>query len=526
MVFNSSELKKKIVDSRCNDKDNLLLYCDMLVKCALAEGNDSDVAYAYLCMAEFSYYVKRDMVGLDLYLNNAKVHLSMEPSRDLIQYYTLKAMNNDSTYDLLSRLDSYLEIIRIGGIIGDELNVITANGNIAELFHLCHDYETALTYGITVYEQYKKLPNARDINKTILLTNIVECSCYVNNFDKTLYYIEELEGIPDTFDRYKIYLNICYLRYYSMNHLTEEALRTEKILFEQLKGLDANRDTKYECLIIMIEAMSTIGEAKEMEQLILYMEATFKEEDANRWLQIQKMRVEYYTMLDDKVALGKLYKSYIKANEQVEKANQATKIKGVRANLEILNTLHKEEALLVNNRSLETELMVDAMTGLYNRRYFNFTLSKLQQEKTLQYLGFAIFDVDYFKEYNDVYGHLKGDQVLIKVGQALKNTDDERIIPCRFGGDEFISIFVNMSDEEIEQYIVGVMEQLEQATIPHTSSKCKPIVSLSIGYGTGIVCENFNQNQLLERIDQALYGAKRRGRDTFVKIRAAGGRRE
>lgn len=526
MDINVSDLKKKIVDSKLNDKDSQLIYSNLLLEHALAEGKDEDIACAYLWLADYSYYVKKDMIGLDLYLDKAKMHLTMEPSSDLIQYYTLKAMNNDATYDLLSRLDAYLEIINNGKIIGDELNVAIANGNIAELFHLCRDYQTALTYGITVYEQYIKLPKARDVNKTILLTNIVECSYYVKDAEKAWYYIKELEKILATFAHYKIYLNICYLRYYSMKQMVTDTLRLERILFDQLKSADANLDTKYECLIIMMEAMLTICAAKEMEKLILYIESIFNESDVNRWLQILKMRIEYYTMIDDKIALGKQYQIYVKTYERVEKANQETKIKGVRANIEIQDIKRQKETLLVNNRSLETETMIDEMTNLYNRRYFNTVLLKLEQDKTLHYLGFSIFDVDFFKEYNDTYGHLMGDEVLINVAQILKNTKDKRITPCRFGGDEFICIFVNMSDEEIENYIIGVMNQLKETPIPHSSSKCTNVVTLSIGYGMEIVSEELNQKQLLERIDHALYVSKRRGRDIYTRIRMEGGKHE
>lgn len=526
MDINVSEQKKKIIGSKTSRKNDWMADCELLLKHATAEGNDEDIAFAYLWMAEYSYYVEKDMEGLDLYLNKAKAHLSMEPSQNVIQYYTLKAMNNDATYDLLSRLDAYFEIINNGKQIGDELNVVIANGNIAELFHLCHDHRTALTYGITVYEQYKNLANAGDENKTILLANIVEASCYINDEDKALRYIEELEKIPDTFAHYEIYLNICYLRYYSMKRMHEETLRIERALLDRLKSIDANLDTKYECLVIMLEAMLNIGAAQEMEELILYAESIFDESDTNRWLRMQKMRIEYYTLIDDKPALGKQYQVYVKAYEQVEKANLETKRKGVRASLEIQSLMREEEKLLVNNRSLKTESMLDGMTKLYNRRYFNLLLVELRQENTLQRLGFAIFDVDYFKEYNDVYGHLEGDGVLIKVGQILKNTEDERITPCRFGGDEFICAFANMSDEEIEHYIVGVMKQLKEAAIPHSASKCADVVTLSIGYGAELVGAQFNKDELLEKIDLALYGSKRKGRDTYTKIRMAGGRRE
>lgn len=521
-----NELKTKIIESISLDRSKQLTYCNMLLQHAKNINADEDIAYAYLGMADYSYYVTRDMHALDEYLDKAKQYLTTMPSANLVQYYTLKAMNNDSTYDFLNRLDAYLAIIKNANEIDDQLNVVTANGNIAELFRLCRDYQMALTYSVTVYEQYKKLPNARDVNKAILLTNIVEISCHAKDTNKALYYINELKKIPDTFDRYQIYLNICLLRYHSIQGLIEDALKIECTLRNQLRSVDISHDTKYECLMIMFEAMVSIHATQRMEGLILFMESIIDKSDINRILQIQKNRIEYYTMIDDKILLGQQYKSYVKTYEQVEILNRETKIKGICANLEIQTIRRNEENLLIDNRSLENDSMIDMMTTLYNRRYFNKVLLDLQHDATLHTLGIAIFDVDYFKEFNDIYGHLKGDQALTKVGKILKNTTDDRVIPCRFGGDEFICIFTNMNDEEIVSYIVDVMDQLKSTSITHIASKCANIVTLSIGYGMEHVNECFNQNEFLEKIDQALYGSKRKGRDTYTKIRMAGGRRE
>lgn len=522
MSIKVSELKKQIIERNFDDRDNQLVYCRMLLEHAQKEHNEEDIAFAYLWIADYYYYVKRDMNALQANLELARKHMTSQPSRNLIHYYILKAMNNDSTYDVLSRLDCYLEIIKNARALNDKLSITTANGNIAELFHLCHDYKTAQTYSVTVYEQYKVLENARAYNKAILLTNIVELSYYANDASKALYYIEELKNLHGDFKLYPIYLNICYIRYYTMTLQMEDTQRLERELLQQLKLVEANRDIKYECLIIMIESMLAMKAADEVFELIQYMETLFSESDINRWLQILKMRIEYATLLHDTEMLTNEYKRYIKAYELVEKANQDTKIKGLRAHIEIQNIMKHEETLLVDNRSLENESMLDMMTKLYNRRYFNNCLVKLQQRTSLQSSGFALFDVDYFKEYNDVYGHIKGDQVLIQVADILKNTNHKNIIPCRFGGDEFICIFIDMDEEAIEAYIRNVMKQLKATAIPHIASKCTSIVTLSIGYGMRSIHEGFHHDELLEEIDKALYVSKQKGRDTFTKSRTDG----
>ncbi|MEG0176379.1 diguanylate cyclase [Anaerorhabdus sp.] len=510
------ELKTKVMTNNFLSREEHLETCNTLLKYVLEENNNDDIAFAYLALASYYANIAHDTNELNYYMKKAKTVLSMEPSENLIMYYTLKALNDGTTFDLLGRLDSYLEIIRIAGILGIESRAYFAYGNIAELFRLCQDYETALDYSIGTYEKYKSYTEDYTNNKVITLTNIVELLNYIGKIDDVPFYIEEIEKLNWNSKVYPILLNICYLRLYSMSNDSDKSIKLNNNLLNILSDFSSSKSFKYDCLAIMVDAMMHVCAYDEVNKLIVYMEELFKCDDKSEWMQIQKLKIEYYEKTHNDEALKYQYLKFLKAYEIVESENNLTKIAGIRAHIEIQNIIKSEEKLIDDNASLKNDSMMDVMTQIYNRRYLNTFIASLSNGK-IKTVGFAIFDVDYFKEYNDTYGHLSGDKVLIEIANILRNTDNNNIKPCRFGGDEFICIFIDMRDEEVEAYIKKVLKELNEKALPHESSKCSNHVTLSIGYGVSSVNKNLNIKDLLMEIDNVLYNSKRKGRNTYTK---------
>lgn len=519
------ELKNKIANNSFSSREDRFDSCNELLTLTLKENSKDDIAFAYLSLASYYANVAHDMTLLSQYMQKTREYLSMEPSVDLIAYYTLKALSDDTTFDLLSRLDCYLEIIRIAEILNIESKAFFAYGNIAELFRLCQDYETALEYSIETYDKYMSSEENYANNKVITLTNIVELLNHIGKVDDVPFYISEIEKLNWESKVYPILLNICYLRLYSMQKDKEKAVQLNQKLLTTVKEFPANKNFKYDCVINMAEAMMYVEAFDEVLTIVEYMEELFSSEDVNEWLQIQKIKIEYYEKTHNEDNLKYQYINFIKAYENVETENQSTKIAGIRAHIEIQNIIKHEEKLLDDNASLRTDSLVDVMTQLYNRRYINTFLMNISDDQKLKSIGFAILDVDYFKEYNDTYGHIKGDQVLIEISNIIRSIaslSPDCIKACRIGGDEFFCIFLNTSEDEVETYIKEAVNQLSIKAIQHETSKCANRVTLSIGFGVEEMTPDFNPQRLLEKIDAVLYNSKRSGRNTYSKYVSEG----
>ena len=176
----------------------------------------------------------------------------------------------------------------------------------------------------------------------------------------------------------------------------------------------------------------------------------------------------------------------------------------------------RERVLMSRSDRISREALVDGLTGVYNRKYFDQKLAmELERaQRSLAPLSLVMMDVDCFKAYNDTYGHPAGDRVLVSVADAARQQVNRSTdVMARYGGEEF-AVVLPASDKAGAQIIAEKIRQAVQALdIPHSASQVAPHVTISLGvacYDTRAAC---TAQELLEMADQALYNAKRAGRN-------------
>jgi two-component system chemotaxis family response regulator WspR len=184
---------------------------------------------------------------------------------------------------------------------------------------------------------------------------------------------------------------------------------------------------------------------------------------------------------------------------------------------EAFRALEESRAKLAEaNRTLQKLSALDGLTGIANRRSFDETLKKewnraMRGEKTI---GLIMLDIDFFKLYNDHYGHQGGDECLKKVATGLDSTiHRETDFLARYGGEEFSAI---LPDTDLEGAVIVAEEMrhaIEALRVEHAKSKISDIVSISIGVSAVVPQKGTEPEILVAAADQALYKAKEDGRD-------------
>ncbi|MBE9158711.1 diguanylate cyclase [Nodosilinea sp. LEGE 06152] len=178
-------------------------------------------------------------------------------------------------------------------------------------------------------------------------------------------------------------------------------------------------------------------------------------------------------------------------------------------------------SLEVVNSQLEQLSHLDALTQVPNRRYFN---SKLEQEWTRlqrnqQPLALIMIDVDYFKRFNDGFGHLAGDRCLQSIAQAVKDVLQRPVDElCRYGGEEF-AVILPETDHQGATHIVRNIQQAVQKlaiSVPEPFPPPTPFVTVSLGIAVQVPNSESTIHNLIDQADEALYIAKRKGRNTWV----------
>lgn len=171
------------------------------------------------------------------------------------------------------------------------------------------------------------------------------------------------------------------------------------------------------------------------------------------------------------------------------------------------------------NLKLEQASYTDSLTSLFNRRYFNMVFER-EFKRALRSgnpFVFMMLDIDFFKQYNDTYGHLQGDQALQAVAKALRTTlQRPGDYPFRLGGEEFGIIITDTDYEHAQAMGERVRANVEGLKIEHKGSKAAPILTVSVG-GICIVPTLYMSDEaLIHAADTNLYAAKERGRNQVV----------
>lgn len=169
-----------------------------------------------------------------------------------------------------------------------------------------------------------------------------------------------------------------------------------------------------------------------------------------------------------------------------------------------------------NIQSLKQMVNIDALTGLYNRRYFSQHLEEQWKwaKNNSQSVSLILLDIDHYKLFNDTYGHLAGDDCLKKIAKYLSSFNEPPLnFVSRYGGEEFCLLLISRSQDEVVRISEKIREDVLNLKIPHETSPTHKYVTVSIGIASIFPNKETTSQQLILLADRALYCSKNNGRN-------------
>ena len=163
----------------------------------------------------------------------------------------------------------------------------------------------------------------------------------------------------------------------------------------------------------------------------------------------------------------------------------------------------------------------DVLTGIYNRRFMEENLKRVIKliSRSGGMLSVLMLDIDYFKKYNDTYGHSKGDTCLRSVAETVAGTlSRAEDFVARYGGEEFVVVLPHADAEGARMIADKIIKNIQALSIPHEKSDAASCVTVSIGITTGNVQHGQNYEDYLKRADRALYISKDYGRNRYTYL--------
>jgi len=264
-----------------------------------------------------------------------------------------------------------------------------------------------------------------------------------------------------------------------------------------------NRNTQITVLLCVVALLATIFIglliARWLTQPLLQLSATAKEIARGEW----NRAIE----LDRADAIGDLSRSFSTMARQLEESFTTLEQRIEERTIELIHL----------NQELQRLANIDSLTQIANRRYFDRHLEKEWQRlaREQQPLSLIMCDVDYFKRYNDTYGHQAGDRCLQQIAQALTQIVQRPAdLVARYGGEEFVIILSNTDTKGATYLAQRISITLREMQIPHHASEKKQVTT-SMGIATTIPSSRNTPQLLIAATDRALYAAKSQGRDCY-----------
>ena len=175
-----------------------------------------------------------------------------------------------------------------------------------------------------------------------------------------------------------------------------------------------------------------------------------------------------------------------------------------------------EEQLLALQKQLEEYSYKDGLTGINNRRMFDSVLDVewASAQRTRRPLSLILLDIDFFKQFNDHYGHIRGDDCLRQVAEVLGQAATRpRDCLARYGGEEFVLVLPETDAVAAQKVAERCRHLVGQLHIPHEQSNVAPLLTISLGVGTIVPGPDDAPSAFIEAVDRLLYRAKQQGRN-------------
>jgi diguanylate cyclase len=219
---------------------------------------------------------------------------------------------------------------------------------------------------------------------------------------------------------------------------------------------------------------------------------------------------EQLSVAADREQVMKVVDTLVKTTHEMRDTTRALEERLTLSKTEISNLQQSLEAI-------RQESLTDPLTGLGNRKYFDRSIDSAIESALItgEPLSLLMFDIDYFKSFNDSYGHLTGDQVLRLVGMSLKQSIKGQDITARYGGEEFAVVLPNTALRQA----LTVADHIRRAVMSKELKKKSTgeiLGRVTISVGVSMLKPGDDADSLIERADACLYAAKRAGRNRVV----------
>lgn len=518
------ELVKEIAECRCRKGGAYMENCKKLIKIGRDSRDSYLLGFACYYQAE-GYFCLNDYQNMINSLTEGIVNqLEASQWRLLVRSHNAMGIDAVNRGNATVALDQYITALAYGKKYEYPYETALVNSNVGRLYMSFGEYDAAVHY---LKKASQTFWNYRDdffgkINLATAYASLGRCSLFRKNLKEAEEYEEKIHqaGKEAEFNYFMTRGLSAKIRH-EQGRWQERDQYIENIV-QNLKGFQTLIDS-HEDVFDFLDFLLEIKKYQELEKVFPKLDRMAEESGiTNLKIELLRRQAVYYRAVQEREnyleVCARLYEeSEILKEEGVSVFHRATEL---RFSLE--RARKKEKELLKEKQILQERSEKDALTGLANRYKLNDYTGKIfdKARERQDMLSVEIFDVDYFKQYNDTYGHQAGDDCLKEIGKILGGLmqRDQNIFCARYGGDEFIVIYYGKTDEEILSLSKELRQKVLDLKLEHKESQESEYLTISQGIRSGIPEHQHRMWDYLCAADKALYCVKKKKKNSICLI--------
>ena len=522
------ELIELVKKSENTDTEATKRYCKKLIELGKQEENTSILGFAYYYLAK-AYIFENKYAKFNKYLILGLRYQQLNSMGNLLaRSYNLLGINSDNQGDLPSAIDYYLTSINYSKENDLCYEEGLASCNIGQLYMGLKEYRKAIHYldkARTCFEKEKSYENY--IRNIAIVDSATAISYYrYGDIASALKYYELFEAKKNSYPDDIHFQLIHRIFEATFCNILEDIEQRDTIINELivLIGEIPSLLDVYDEAFLLCDFLKEAKRYDDLWKVLDRMELLSQQVgNTNMQLRILGIKLECYQEEGRQEEYLASTAEYYQLSQQLQEDKLTSAKRAIELRIDMERIREKQRAMLEENKRLLEKSEQDPLTKLPNREKLNLyseqAFEKAYQNKTS--LAIEIFDIDDFKLHNDTYGHQSGDRCLKKIAQLLHNLIAQGIFCARYGGDEFIVIYENKSDDEVRLMTTKLQQDVVALNLENKNSPANPYITISQGICNAVPKGLNRLWDFFYAADMALYQGKRAGKNGITIVNRA-----
>ena len=510
-----------IQENCMQDAELTLKLCNDVIEYGNKIKDDCLIAFGYYYCGVV-YYVLNDGTHFFEAVTNALSYLSKVEEWDMMsRCYNFLGITSMNRGNAVIAADYYMNAMEYGRRAGNEAFANTVAVNVGALNIICGRYEEAVEVLTPVFEYFnthREIERYKDYMLALYqnLSKANLCSGRLAEAKACFDAIHAEFEIPD--DSYVMGTVLCTEAMYY--HIVGDDENCEKNIARIHKATNTNVPIMdmFDDYCDYCKVLLDRNKQEEFWHIVETLEPLIKNLDfTNLHLKLISLKIKYYRKYGKAADYLQAASLYYELSEraEIETRTMMNNVLTLRKNLEKAQRENKE--IVKENLILQARSETDPLTQLANRLRLNDYSEEIFERcvENQQSLTVEILDIDDFKGFNDSYGHQVGDECLVQVANVLKTMEERGAFVCRYGGDEFMLIYSDITKEQAIAYAAELRQKVMDLAIPFAKSKLADVVTISQGLCWDIPKRGNRMWDYLHTADNMLYRVKKKRRNNY-----------